>query len=280
MRIKCTINGKVVPPPKARIPVFDNSLFYAEGLFETFLAIDDKVIFLDEHLDRLEKGADLIKIKLPVKRSTIKQWIETTNRSHESAIKKIRATITAGDSSFWAGKPSLPRIIIIVTDYEIPTKPWRIGVSPYKVDQSSPFRNVKTLSFIIEMTSRKLAYSEGLNDHILLNRMGNVAETTSANIFWVRNGKLFTPPLSAGCLDGMTRRHILQLAKADGLPASEENTTLRNLLKADEIFITSSIKLVIPVIHIKTDKIYRYPIGEITKRLRKLCWNYIKTGGE
>lgn len=279
MRINCSINGKAVPKGQARISVFDNSLFYAEGLFETFLALGDRVVFLDDHLDRLERGANLINLKLPCSRESIKQWINSANRKNQSEIKKVRVTVTAGDSAFWAGKKTDSRIIVIVTEYELPTKPFRLTVSPFRVDQNSPFRNVKTLSFIIEMTSRKQAYSSKHDDGILLNRAGNIAETTSANIFWVKKEKLFTTPLSAGCLDGLTRRHILQLAHNNNIPAYEKNVKLKDILMADEIFVTSSIKLIIPVVSIKADRNYRYRIGPLTKHLKQLLWDHITSGG-
>ena len=276
MRINCSINGKAVPNSRAKISVFDNSLFYADGLFETLMAIGGKPVFLDDHLRRLEKGADLIGIKLPVSIETISRWIVGANKKNEAPVKKIRVTVTAGDSTFWAGKKSAPRIIIIVTEYELPTKPFRLTVSPFRVDGRSPFRNVKTLSFIIEMTSRKQAYSEKYDDAILINRRDNVAETTSANLFWVKKGVLYTTPLTAGCLEGMTRKHIIDLAKKNDIPARIKNIKLDELLKSDEIFVTSSLKLILPVISIDTDKRYEYRSGPLTKRLKSLLIRYIQ----
>ena len=276
MKINCSINGRPVPNNRAKVSVFDNSLFYADGLFETLLAVGDKPVFLDDHLDRLEKGAALIGIKLPISRDKIRQWVIAANKKNRAPVKKVRVTVTAGDSAFWAGKRSEPRIIIIVTEYEIPTQPFRLTVSPFRVDQHSPFRNVKTLSFIIEMTSRKRAYSENYDDGILLNRKGNVAETTSANLFWVKDKTLFTTPLTAGCLEGMTRKHIIELAKAEHIPVKIKNIKLADLLKSDEIFVTSSLKLILPVISITADRKYSYKAGKITGKLRNHLWEYIK----
>ena len=276
MRINCSINGKAVPNNRAKISVFDNSLFYADGLFETLMAIGDKPVFLDDHLHRLERGADLIGIKLPVSVNTISRWIKDANRKNRAPVKKIRVTVTAGDSAFWAGKKSAPRIIIIVTEYEIPIKPFRLTVSPFMVDGKSPFRNVKTLSFVIEMTSRKHAYSAKYDDGILINRRGNIAETTSANLFWVKKGVLYTTPLTAGCLDGMTRKHIIELANESEIPIRVKNIKLNELLKSDEIFVTSSLKLLLPVISIDTDRRYKYKSGSLTKRLKNLLIKYIQ----
>ena len=279
MKIVCFIDGKKVTKSEAKISVFDNSLFYADGLFETFMAFDDNIIFLNDHFNRLKKGAKLIDLKIPVSEKKLIEWLNRANKANPASTKKIRLTITAGESAFWAGKPSRPRVIIIVTDYKQPTKPFRLTVSPYRIDPASPFRNVKTLSFIIEMTSRKHAYSSKFDDAILISRDGYIAETTSANIFWVKKDTLYTPPLEAGCLEGMVRKHIIEIAKSNDIPIIEKISGLSTLLKADEIFVSSSLKLIIPVKSITADKVYRYKTGVLTNKLRSLLLEYINSGG-
>ena len=279
MRINCFIDGREVAGNRAKISVFDNSLFYADGLFETLLAIDKRVVFLDGHLKRLEKGARLIGLRLPVSLPTLKRWIISAAKKNTAPIKKIRLTVTAGETAFWAGKATKPKVIIIVTEYTLPERTYRLTVSPFRIIENSPFRNVKTLSFVIEMTSRKRAYKSKYDDAILVNRAGFVAEATSANIFWVKKGKLYTPPLNAGCLEGMTRRHILALARKNGMPVYEKNIRLEDFLKGDEIFITSSLKLILPVTTVKSDKIFRFQVGKVTARLQKLLKKLIFTGG-
>jgi len=279
MKTVCFIDGKRVTKSEAKISVFDNSLFYADGLFETFMAFEDNIIFLDDHLNRLQKGAELINLNIPVSEKKLAGWLYRANQAHPSPVKKIRLTITAGESAFWAGKQSRPRIIIIVTDYKQPTKPFRLTVSPYRIDRASPFRNVKTLSFVIEMTSRKHAYSAKFDDAILLSRDGYIAETTSANIFWVKKNRLYTPPLEAGCLEGMIRKHIIEIAKSNNIPIVTKRSRLSRLLVADEIFISSSLKLIIPVMSITADKVYCYKTGGLTNKLRILLFEYIKSGG-
>ena len=279
MRINCFIDGREVAGNRAKISVFDNSLFYADGLFETLLAIDKRVVFLDGHLKRLEKGARLIGLRLPVSLPTLKRWIISAAKKNTAPIKKIRLTVTAGETAFWAGKATKPKVIIIVTEYALPERTYRLTVSPFRIIENSPFRNVKTLSFVIEMTSRKRAYKSKYDDAILVNRAGFVAEATSANIFWVKKGKLYTPPLNAGCLEGMTRRHILALARKNGMPVYEKNIRLEDFLKGDEIFITSSLKLILPVTTVKSDKIFRFQVGKVTARLQELLKKLIFTGG-
>ena len=99
------------------------------------------------------------------------------------------------------------------------------------------------------------------------------------NIFWIKKGVLNTPPLEAGCLEGTIRKHIIEIAKSNNIPIIEKRSRLSTLLKADEIFVSSSLKLIIPVMSITADKTHRYKTGTLTKKLNTLLLEYINSGG-
>jgi branched-chain amino acid aminotransferase len=262
------INGRQVPRAQAKVSVFDNALLYAEGLFETFLAVEDRVIFLDEHLDRLYKGAGVIDVQLPVDRQTLSRWMKRTVKLHPAGIKKLRLTVTSGESARWVGVQGRPQVILAAAPHEMPASPFRLLASDLRVDQTSVFRRIKTISYAIHASALKRARQQGFDDALLLNGAGEVAEITSANIFWVKNGRVFTPPLSAGCLEGVTRRMILQNADEYGLTITETSDQLSGVLAADEAFISSSLKLVVGVSEIMHDGIrYSLPAGPVTKLL-------------
>jgi branched-chain amino acid aminotransferase len=239
-----TINGRRVPFNKARISVFDNSLLYAEGLFETFLAIDDRVIFLREHLDRLFRGSKVIGLKIPVNRTTLAQWMQRTVRDHPARIKKLRLTITSGEAARWVGIQGEPKVILSASPHEIQKRPFNLHVSDLRVDQESVFRRIKTISYAIHAAALRKAKAKGADDALMLNEKNRVAEVTSANIFWAKNGKVFTPPVSEGCLEGVTRQIMIDQASKLGLRIREKTETLKGLGRADECFISSSLKLV------------------------------------
>lgn len=246
-KIVTSIDGRIVPVRAARIPVIDNSFLYAEGLFETFLAVGDRLIFANRHLRRLKNGARVIGLRLPVNDAKLRQWMKTAAGRHPARYKKVRLTITSGDSPRWTGKPGRPRVVISVSRHEIPEQPFRLQVSEFLVDQDSPFRQIKTVSYAIQAAAFRKAVALGYDDAILLNENRHVAEVTSANIFWVNRGIIYTPPLSAGCLDGVTRRAVFAVARRLKLKIVERHDTLGNMLSADEIFISSSLKLVVGV---------------------------------
>ena len=263
-----TINGRFVEKKDARISVFDNSLLYAEGLFETFLAIDDRILFAEDHLKRLYKGAKVIGLDIPVSPDRLIKWMIKTANRHPNKIKKLRMTITSGEAARWTGKQGKPQVILSISPHKIPQEPFSLLVSKYRVDQDSIFRRIKTISYAIHAAALKKAHKDNYNDALMLNTKGHVAEVTSANIFWVVKNKIFTPPITAGCLEGVTRKAVLTESKKLGYKISERNVTVANILKADEIFISSSLKLIIGVGIIKDKrKTYHIPAGHVTSTL-------------
>jgi branched-subunit amino acid aminotransferase/4-amino-4-deoxychorismate lyase len=263
-----TINGERVPHSRAKISVYDNSLLYAEGLFETFLACGDRVMFLEEHLDRLYKGAAVIALKPPVGRRRLAAWMKQTLTAHPDRIKKLRLTITSGESQRWTGVSGRPQVILMAGPHTIPTRPFRLQVSNFKVDQDSEFRRIKTISYAIHAAAVKRAQAKGYDDALMLNNRGHVAEATSANIFWCRRGRIHTPPLSAGCLEGTTRHVVLREARKLGLRVTERSVSLERVAETDEIFVSSSLKLVLGVSEIAHGRRrFRFSQGEITETI-------------
>ncbi|HOP07385.1 MAG TPA: aminotransferase class IV [candidate division Zixibacteria bacterium] len=259
-----SINGRLVSRKDARISVFDNSLLYAEGLFETFLGIGDRLVFAAEHLDRLRKGARLTGIPIPVSPERLIDWGVKTLKAHPSRVKKLRLTLTVGDSARWVGRQGRQQVIFSAAPHQIPTEPFKLHVSEFRVDRTSEFRQVKTLSYAIHAAALKKAKTLGCDDALMLNQKGNIAEVTSANVYWIENGRVFTPPLAAGCLEGVTRRVVLREAAAIGHPITERRCPLERLLEADEVFISSSLKLVIPVGLIKEGRrVHRWSTGPV-----------------
>lgn len=265
-----SINGKQVNRKNAQLSVFDNSLLYAEGLFETLLAVDDRLLFEPLHLERLQAGADAIGLKLPCSLDRIGRWLQVAAAKHSAHIKKIRLTVTSGESARWSGRQGKPQVIVIAAPHTPPIDPYRLFISPLRVDQDSSFRRIKTISYVIHAVALKQATAFGYDDALMLNEKGRVAEVSSANLFWVRQNRVFTPPLSAGCLKGVTRAVVLKEAAKLGIPAAERDITLEKLATADEVFLSSSLKLVLGVSEI-SDRRHRlkFSPGPVTATLRK-----------
>ncbi len=263
-----TINGRIISQGRGVVSVFDNSLLYAEGLFETLLAVDDRIIFLDEHLRRLSRGAKVTGLKLPVSTDTLVGWMKKTLAAHPSHLKKLRLTLTAGESARWVGVQGKPQVILSTAPHEMPTRPFKLHVSRFNVDQDSIFRRIKTISYAIHAAAFNQAKKAGCDDALMLNEKDQVAEVTSANIFWVKKNRTYTPPPSSGCLDGVTRKILIREMKKLKFSLTEQTCTLAKLADADEVFITSSLKLAIGVAQIKNGReSMRFKPGPITQEI-------------
>ena len=251
-KVVTTINGKLFTNAQAKISVYDNSLLYGEGLFETYMAANGQIAFAREHFERLQKGAKLLGLKIPVERKILENWLTKTASKHPANLKRLRLTITSGDSPVWSPKPGMPRVIISAIEHKFDLSPQKLFVPEFRVDGESTFNQIKTIAYGLRAAALRVSQKNGCEDALLLNNKDNVSEMTSANIFWVENGKLFTPPLSAGCLEGVTRRIILEEGQKQNWGIEEKNCTLNDLANADEVFSTSSVRLARPIGEIKS----------------------------
>ncbi|HWR82701.1 MAG TPA: aminotransferase class IV [Candidatus Deferrimicrobium sp.] len=270
MKVVTTINGRFVRRGQDKISVFDNALLYADGLFETLLAIEGRVLFMREHLQRLRRGAAVIGLRIPVSLACLSEWMVKTVRAHPDRVTKLRLTMTSGESARWVGQRGTPQIILSASPHRVPEQPFKLWVSPFRIDQDSEFRRIKTLSCAIHAAALKQAHAHRCDDALLLNEKGHVAEVSSANVFWAKRRKVYTPPLSAGCLEGVTRAAVLRQAAKLDLSVAEQNATLGRLLNADEIFISSSLKLVVAVGVIKSDDTTQaFETGPLTQQISR-----------
>ena len=268
-KLVTSINGTIVRRGQDKISVFDNSLLYADGLFEACLAVDDRIVSLNDHLARLYRGARVMGMKIPVSRRTMTTWIRDVVKAHRARVKKIRVTVTAGESARWTGEQGAPQIVISAAPNYFPERPYRLHLSKFRVDQDSVFRRIKTISYAIHAAALRQARAKGCDDALLLNERGFLAEASSANLYWVRRNRIYTPPLSSGCLDGITRRIVICQGHRYCRGVTEKDGRLEDLAAAEEVFITSSLKLVVPVVSIKAEKRrMNFEPGPISEKLQ------------
>ena len=243
-KIVTSINGRIVSGKEARISVYDNSLLYAEGLFETFLAIDDRLAFSKEHFIRLRKGARLLGLKLSTPESKLEIWLKKTARAHPARLKRLRLTVTGGESAVWTGKSGSSQVICSAIEHKFDNSPLKLYAPESKIDESLVFNRIKTISYGAKAAALREAQKNKCDDALLINNSGNISELTSANIFWTKNNKIYTPPVTAGCLEGVTRKLILSEARKNRWQIIEKNCSLKELKSAGEVFSSSSVRLV------------------------------------
>ncbi|MBU1701249.1 MAG: aminotransferase class IV [Candidatus Eisenbacteria bacterium] len=241
--VYASLNGRLLLREKAAIPVTDAGYLLGLGVFETVRVEDGVPLFLEDHLKRLAIGLHTIKIEKPA-------WdpageIDRVIEKNRIATAVIRITVSGGP-------PGGPSTLVIVPRPIPELKlPIHIGISPYPKDPKDAFAGLKTTSRLLYGLTHRWAESHGCFDALIPNHQGDLAEGSISNLFCVMKGLILTPPLSRGILAGVTRGHLLSICKRRKFPFKESPLTLRDLERADEIFLSNTSRGVLPVDRIR-----------------------------
>jgi len=226
------------------------SLFYGEGLFETFRHKNRLPTLIDKHLERMEMGAKLLQVPFPEK-EYIKGLVEKAlfESELEDAYVKI-CLLSNGEYAFYeTAKTS--QLLVIVKQYESPKVSMKIKVNSFKRISGSPLLNVKSLNYLENILARREASSSGFDESLFINERDEVAECSTSNIFWFNGNTLFTPSGECGLLCGTTRDLILGFISECGMNSVEGRFSLNDLIAAEGVFIANSLIGCIPVSEIE-----------------------------
>lgn len=245
-----SIDGEIVPGERATISVFDRGFLYGDGVFEVFRTWGGVPVDLDAHLDRLFASATWLALR-SIDRGRLADSVARTIAAAHGDDHRVRVVLTrgAGPASARLGELGPGRSIVIVE----PLPALREAVSLAIVDWPLPRRpgpGHKTLAYLDHLVARELAAAAGADEAVRLDADGHVAECATANLFVVcAPGEVVTPPL-AGSLPGVTRAHVLALCADAGLAVREARLTPAQLACADELFVTSAVRGVVPVVRL------------------------------
>lgn len=271
------INGQFFAPEDAKISVYDHGLLYGDGVFEGLRCYGGKVFRLEEHLQRLDESARAISLELPI---SLEQLAADTN----DAVAKngivdgyIRLLVTrgAGPLGLDPFKCSDPQIVIIADSITLyPQSYYEDGL---ELVTASTIRNhpaalnprIKSLNYLNNVLAKMEGLKAGCIEALMLNHKGEVAECTGDNLFVVKKGRLNTPPIEAGILEGITRNAVLELARTAGIETTETAMTRHDIYVADECFLTGSAAEVIPAVKLDGRLIGDGKVGPITQQLNK-----------
>lgn len=270
------IDGKFYPKSEAKISVYDHGLLYGDGVFEGIRAYNGLVFKLEEHVDRLYRGAHSLMIKIPMTESEmIKAVLETLKKNNlKDAYIRLVVTRGVGDLGIDPRKCPKPTILIVtepmlkIHSPEAKEKGMKTIISWVKRDPvDATSHEVKSMNYLNSILGKIEANMTGVDEAICLNKEGFICEGVGENIFMVKEGKIFTPPISSGALDGITRTVIMRLAEKLGYIMMEKNITPNELFNADEVFFTGTATEVISVVEINKRIIGNGKPGPVTKRL-------------
>ncbi len=271
---KIWINGKLVSPDKAKISVFDRGFMYGDGLFETMRSYAGRVFKFDRHLDRLFRSLDVIKMDHDYSKKYLYDAVYKTLKANRLSSAYIKLAITRGEGRFGISHKDKfrPNVVITAKDFEgYPDWMFDAGLNACITglqNEGSVISGIKTLNYLPYILARFDAKDMGFDEAILTNTKGYVTEAATSNIFIVKNGILITPSLKSGILQGITRGVVIEIAKGLKISVKEKLVSRRELLGADEIFLTNSLAEVLPVTKVDSKCIGRGQVGDITKLLR------------
>jgi len=268
-------NEQLLPIEKVRLSPGQAGLISGWGLFTTLRIFHGEAVAYERHWRRLEKDAAIIHLPMPYTAAKVRVNLHEVIRANNVSEGCARIYLVYNSYGHWrSDEPTLPQVDLIIYTANLPQyrDPVRLGLREHGRHAGSPLAGVKTTSWLQNVWAVAEAQKEGFDEVVLLNERGEVAECTAANIFVVKNGKILTPPLNSGCLEGVTRGILFEIAPEAGVSIAEQTLRPEDLYSADEIFISSTNRNLIRVGEINGHTI---PIGTVAQQLDQLFDAYI-----
>ncbi len=280
MSIRVYVNGRICPPEDALISAFDRGFLYGDSVYETIATSHGKLFALAEHLDRLERSAKGLALRTPP-RATIERAIHDTMAAAGNPESRVRVVVTRGEGKLELDPASAgePNLVVFVQPIGGPTPEMYdqgVAVAIVSVTRNSPgaidpaIKSGNYLNNVMALSEARRRHPEA-HEAVLCNAAGSIAEASSSNIFAVVGGELRTPALAVGILEGVTRSKVLGLARANAIACKEAAFMSPDELRgADEVFLTSAARGVLPVTAIDGRPVAGGVPGPITRRLMHL----------
>jgi len=286
--MKIYVDGKYYDQQNAKVSVFDHGLLYGDGIFEGIRAYNGRVFKLKEHIDRLFYSAKAILLNIPMPHGDIMRAVIETCRRNKIHDGYIRLLVTRGVGSLGLNpyKCKRPSVIVIADKIQLyPPEYYERGLDIITVPTTRNLHSalnpaIKSLNYLNNVLAKIEAINGGCEEAIMLNSEGYVSECTGDNIFIVKGGQMFTPPLSAGALYGITRSVVMEMAREASINVSEPNLTRYDLFNADECFLTGTGAELIPVVKIDGRVVGTGKPGSATKSLVKRYHALTQVSGE
>ncbi len=286
--MKVWIDGKIVNESEARVPVTDHGLLYGDGLFEGMRVIAGRVFRIEQHLSRLEVGARILALELPYPMPQIRSIVEDTVRAFGEKEAYVRLLVTRGTGPLGVDPTTCPRsnLVCIVNTIKLFTEEQReqgldmITSSLRRPGPDTLDVRVKSLNYLNSVLAKLEARQRGADEALLLNERGHISEAAVANVFVLRGKTLLTPPASDGCLEGINRRAVMELAKAQGYSVEERSIGRADVFAADEVFLTGSGAGVVAVRGLDGRRVGAGKRGPVTAELAALHRKLAESEGE
>jgi branched-chain amino acid aminotransferase len=244
------LDGDLLSLADARVSVLDHGLVVGDGVFETLRVYRGEPFAWTRHLARLNASARGLGLALPDAHD-LRRAAEAVIAANELNEARLRITVTGGIAPPGSGRgEAAPTTFLLAFPIEPGAPTVDVVLAPWSRNENGALAGLKTISYAANVRALAYAKERGAGEAIFTNTRGNVCEATGSNVFVVRDGALVTPPASAGCLLGVTRALVLELAGQNGLPAEERDLAVDELFDSDEAFLSSTTREVQPIAHV------------------------------
>jgi branched-chain amino acid aminotransferase len=275
-------NGRLLPVEDVRLSPGQAGLLSGWGLFTTIRITEGLPFAFERHWQRLARDAERTHCPFPFQEETARAQLAEVLRANTVREGSARIYVVYNQFGAWRSDEKFPPADLLMYSADLPAHRdhARLGVREHGRHAGSPLAGVKVTSWLNNLWNLQEAQQAGFDEVVLLNERGEVSECTAANIFCVRQGRVLTPPLSSGCLAGVTRSVLLEIGPASGIAVDEPTLFLDDVYAADEVFITSTNRNVIPVTEIGGRRVgsATQPImQELEKAFTSYIRNYVDT---
>jgi branched-chain amino acid aminotransferase len=263
-------NDRLVEIEQVRLSPGQAGLLSGWGLFTTMRIFQGEAFAYERHWRRLEKDAGRTRLPFPFDPAQVRRHLSELLNANQVVEGAARIYMIYNRVGFWQSDEPMPQVDLILCTAGLPAHPEqaRLSIAAHGRHAASPLAGVKVTSWLNNVWHLVEAQKEGWSEVVLLNERGEVAECTTANIFTVKGGHVTTPPLSSGCLEGVTRSVLLEIAPRCGVPMAEQTLSPEDLYAADEVFITSTNRSLLGVSEVAGHKYAAAP-GPIAQKLER-----------
>jgi branched-chain amino acid aminotransferase len=270
-------NDRLMPVEDVRLSPGQSGLLSGWGLFTTLRVADGVPFAFERHWNRLAKDATKTHCPFPFEESSVRAQLSGVLLANKVKDGTARIYVIYNQRGFWTSEERFPDADLLIYSAGLPAyrEPARLGIREQGRHAASPLAGVKVTSWLLNVWNLYEAQQNGYDEVLLLNERGEAAECTAANIFCVRQGRVLTPPLDSGCLEGITRSVLLEIGAAAGVPVEERTLRLEDLYSADELFISSTNRSLLGVGDL-AGHMFSAP-GPITRKLEQVFSAYIAT---
>ena len=270
-------NDRLLPVEEVRLSPGQAGVINGWGIFTTVRIVEGIPFAFERHWRRLERDAGRTHCPFPFKMEAVRAQLGEVIRANRVTEGCGRVYMIYNQVGFWRSDEAFPPVDLILYTAPLPSyrEPAKLALREHGRHAASPLSGVKVTSWLNNVWNLYEAQQAGCDEVVLLNERGEVSECTAANVFCVRNGRVSTPPLKSGCLEGITRSILLEIGPPAGVPCEEATLRPADLFSADEVFISSTNRNLLAVGEIAGHRYLNAP-GPVTRRLDDAFTVYIK----